>query len=78
MKTIEQKRAKVRKSQKALRKRLIKQGICRDCGQNPAAQIRTDTRKRRPTFARNAGRSAGTRLDGAALSKAQQESEERK
>ena len=33
MKTIEQKRAKVRKSQKALRKKLIKQGICRDCGQ---------------------------------------------
>ena len=50
MKTIEQKRAQVRKLQKALRKRLIKQGICRDCGQNPAALARTDTRKRKPTL----------------------------
>ena len=50
MKSIEQKRKQVQKLLKIRRKRLIKQGLCRDCGLNPAAHNRTDTRKRKPTL----------------------------
>lgn len=49
-KTIDQKRAEVRRSLADRRAKLMKQGTCRDCGLNPSALARTDTRKRRPTL----------------------------
>ena len=62
MTDIDKKKAKVLKTMRKRRKRLIKMGLCRDCGLNPAAQERSDKRNRKPTLCEGCRR---TRREGA-------------
>jgi len=59
MATLKEKRATVQKSLLLRRQKLVKQGLCRDCGLNPIAEKRG--KKRKPTLCEDCRRVRRTR-----------------
>jgi hypothetical protein len=68
MASIEQKRKKAKKHLAKHRKKLMKQGLCRDCGLRPAVKPEGETPKRKPTLCEECRK---TRREAAARARAE-------